>query len=255
MLHNITFCVLLYKQTESMFNMKEQEKNILEKYIQGSINELEYNELKQIVITGEDKKLLEMIDTCYHKDTNIYTISSFTKETLRNEIWQQIKKANYRKRIQKFAALAATILLPIFIFSTTYFYFQADKYKQKPNIITSNNGQKAEFTLPDGTSVHLNSGSKLSYNSEYNGNVREVTLEGEAFFDVIPNKDKPFIVKTSVFNIEVLGTSFNVSIYNDENIAETTLIEGKVKLTLNDAQSQPIYLTPSQKFVYSKSNK
>ena len=103
-----------------MFNMKEQEKNILEKYIQGSINELEYNELKQIVITGEDKKLLEMIDTCYHKDTNIYTISSFTKETLRNEIWQQIKKANYRKRIQKFAALAATILLPIFIFSTTY---------------------------------------------------------------------------------------------------------------------------------------
>ena len=58
MLHNITFCVLLYKQTESMFNMKEQEKNILEKYIQGSINELEYNELKQIVITGEDKKLL-----------------------------------------------------------------------------------------------------------------------------------------------------------------------------------------------------
>ena len=255
MLHNITFCVLLYKQTESMFNMKEQEKNILEKYIQGSINELEYNELKQIVITGEDKKLLEMIDTCYHKDTNIYTISSFTKETLRNEIWQQIKKANYRKRIQKFAALAATILLPIFIFSTTYFYFQADKYKQKPNITTSNNGQKAEFTLPDGTSVHLNSGSKLSYNSEYNGNVREVTLEGEAFFDVIPNKDKPFIVKTSVFNIEVLGTSFNVSIYNDENIAETTLIEGKVKLTLNDAQSQPIYLTPSQKFVYSKSNK
>ena len=75
-----------------MFNMKEQEKNIREKYIQGSINELEYNELKQIVITGEDKKPLEMIDTCYHKDTNIYTISSFTKETLRNEIWQQIKR-------------------------------------------------------------------------------------------------------------------------------------------------------------------
>lgn len=117
MLHNITFCVLLYKQTESMFNMKEQEKNILEKYIQGSINELEYNELKQIVITGEDKKLLEMIDTCYHKDTNIYTISSFTKETLRNEIWQQIKKANYRKRIQKFGSSSLLPYYYLYLFS------------------------------------------------------------------------------------------------------------------------------------------
>ena len=136
-----------------MFNMEEQEKNILEKYIQGSINEMEYNELKQMVITGDEKKLLEMIDTCYHKDTNIYAMPLTAKDTLRNKIWQQIKKENFRKRIQKFAALAATILLPIFIFSTTYFYLQADKYKQKPNIITSNNGQKAEFTLPDGTSV------------------------------------------------------------------------------------------------------
>lgn len=115
-----------------------------------------------------------------------------------------------------------------------------------------NRGQRAGITLPDGTIVHLNSESKLTYTPEFNGKLREVSLEGEAFFEVTPNKEKPFIVKTSVFDVEVLGTSFNVSVYNDENIVETALIEGKVKLTMNGYPSKPVYLTPSQKFVYSR---
>ena len=155
-------------------------------------------------------------------------------------------------RLRKISSLAASILLPLFIFSTVYFYFQVDEYKHRPNVIVAENGQKAEFTLPDGSKVHLNGGSKLSYNAAYNGRLREVSLEGEAFFDVKQDKEKPFIVKTSVFDVEVLGTSFNVSVYNDENIVETALIEGKVKLTMNGYPSKPVYLTPSQKFVYSR---
>lgn len=63
------------------------------------------------------------------------------------------------------------------------------------------------------------------------------------------------MVKTSVFDVEVLGTSFNVSVYNDENIVETALMEGKVKLTMQGCPSKPVYLTPSQKFIYSRSDR
>ncbi len=235
--------------------MKENEKNILEKYSQGSISEEEYRSLKQMFLDGEDEKILKMIDEYCDKDTTVYTLSPEIKENLREKTWRQIKKDYFRKRLQKVAAIAAALLFPILAFSTLYFYFQADEYKQIQNAIVSQNGQKAEFTLPDGTCVHLNSGSKLSYSSDFNKNIRVVNLEGEAFFEVMPNKDKPFIVKTSVFDVEVLGTSFNVSVYDDEETVETALVEGKVKLTLNENREHPIYLTPSQKYVYSKNEK
>lgn len=241
-----------------MFDMSEQEKNILEKYSQGSISEEEYNTLKQMLAEGDDAEILRMIDECYERDASVYTIPPDVKPVLRDKIWQQIKKESRRKSLRKVAVWAAAVLLPVLIFSTAYLYLQVDEYKHVPNTIVVNNGQKAEFTLPDGTCVHLNSGSKLSYNSTFNKHRRIVSLEGEAFFEVQPNKEKPFIVKTSVFNVEVLGTSFNVSVYDDENSVETALIEGKVKLTLNESRSSSshsVYLTPSQKYVYSRSDK
>ena len=174
------------------------------------------------------------------------------KERTRRRIDEEIKKDLRRMWLKRVSTVAASLLIPILIFSTVYLYREMDHYKQIPNIVSVNRGQRAGITLPDGTIVHLNSESKLTYTPEFNGKLREVSLEGEAFFEVTPNKEKPFIVKTSVFDVEVLGTSFNVSVYNDENIVETALIEGKVKLTMNGYPSKPVYLTPSQKFVYSR---
>ncbi|HBB50277.1 MULTISPECIES: FecR family protein [Barnesiella] len=235
--------------------MKEQKKNILERYMQGLINEEEYNEFSQMVLDENDEKIFDLMDECICKNTNAYVMPSDVKLNLYDRIWEQIRKENIRVRLRKISSLAASILLPLFIFSTVYFYFQVDEYKHRPNVIVAENGQKAEFTLPDGSKVHLNGGSKLSYNAAYNGRLREVSLEGEAFFDVKQDKEKPFIVKTSVFDVEVLGTSFNVSAYDDEDMSEITLVEGKVKLSLNNSDDSPVYLTPSQKFVYSKNGK
>ena len=223
--------------------------------MQGSINEEEYNEFSQIVLDENNEKIFDLMDECIRKNTNAYAMPSDAKLNLHDRIWKQIQKENFRIRLRKVSSLAASILLPLFIFSTVYFYFQADEYKQKPNVIVAENGQKAEFTLPDGSKIHLNGGSKLAYNTTYNDRLREVTLEGEAFFDVKRDKEKPFIVKTSAFNVEVLGTSFNVSTYDDEDTSEITLVEGEVKLSLNNSDELPVYLTPSQKFVYSKTDK
>lgn len=94
-------------------------------------------------------------------------------------------------------------------------------------------GKTSELILPDGTRVHLNAGSRLVYPEFFADKVREVFLVGEAFFDVENDQDKPFVVQTTDIRIRVLGTRFNVSAYPADNIIETVLAEGKVRLELN----------------------
>lgn len=233
----------------------EKKSNILEKYIHGSISEEEYNELRQKARDDSDRSIPDMLDDCWQKDLNIHSMPRSVKERTRRRIDERIKKDLRRLWLKRASAIAASLLLPVLILSTVYLYREAEHYKHIPNIVSVNSGQRAGITLPDGTIIHLNSESKLTYTPDFNGKLREVTLEGEGFFEVTPNKEKPFIVKTSVFDVEVLGTSFNVSVYNDENIVETALIEGKVKLTMNKCPSKPVYLTPSQKFVYSRNDR
>lgn len=99
-------------------------------------------------------------------------------------------------------------------------------------------GSRTVLQLPDGTEVHLNYGSKLKYPQTFTGDTREVALEGEGYFDVAPNPDKPFIVKTQKLNIKALGTEFNVLSYADDDVIGTTLVEGKVVLTENLPEGQ-----------------
>lgn len=233
----------------------EKKSNILQKYINGSISEEEYNELRQKIQDNSDRSIPDMLDDCWQKDLNIHAMPQRAKERTRRHIDEKIKRDIRHLWLKRASVIAASLLLPVLILSTVYLYREANYYKQIPNTISVNRGQRAGITLPDGTIVHLNSESKLTYTPDFNGKLREVILEGEGFFEVTPNKEKPFIVKTSVFDVEVLGTSFNVSVYNDENIVETALIEGKVKLTMNRYPSKPVYLTPSQKFVYAKNER
>lgn len=91
-------------------------------------------------------------------------------------------------------------------------------------------GKNASIKLPDGTIAHLNAGSRLLYPSEFKGTNRVVSLIGEGYFNVTHNESMPFIVQTQEVNIEVLGTRFDVSAYPGDNVIETVLLEGKVKM-------------------------
>ena len=89
-------------------------------------------------------------------------------------------------------------------------------------------GSRTVVQLSDGTEVNLNYGSKIKYPRNFTGDTREITLSGEAYFDVAHNPDKPFIVKAGKLNVKALGTEFNVNAYPDDDIIATTLVEGKV---------------------------
>ncbi len=121
------------------------------------------------------------------------------------------------------------------------------------NEIVSKPGTKSKLILPDGTKVWLNSDSKLIYNSSFNDSVREVSLEGEAYFDVVKNAKKPFIVHTTGINIKVLGTAFNVKSYPREETIEATLVRGLIEVEkINEPKSSKIILHPNEKLVFNK---
>ena len=95
-------------------------------------------------------------------------------------------------------------------------------------------GKSSRVLLSDGTTVHLNAGSRLVYPEVFHGSTREVILSGEAFFEVSPDAERPFFVYTNDLRIRVLGTKFNVSAYPLDNVVETVLAEGRISLGRND---------------------
>ncbi|MGV8133868.1 MAG: FecR family protein [Mangrovibacterium sp.] len=115
-------------------------------------------------------------------------------------------------------------------------------------------GTRAKVILSDRSVVWLNAGSRLIYPSSFRDKKREVTLFGEAFFEVEKNPDQPFIVKTSGYRIKVLGTHFNVSAYPGDDISQTVLTEGSVQVTMEQDNwfDKNIVLKPNELFSYNK---
>lgn len=125
------------------------------------------------------------------------------------------------------------------------------------NTISTPRGGQYQVTLSDGTKVWLNAASSIRFPVVFIGKERKVEITGEAYFEVAKNKEKPFKVKASSSEIEVLGTHFNVNSYDDEASVKTTLLEGSVKISVpalgNDQTAK--FLKPGQQAGISKAGR
>ncbi|MFY7899242.1 MAG: FecR family protein, partial [Chitinophagaceae bacterium] len=121
--------------------------------------------------------------------------------------------------------------------------------EQQFHTITTPNGGEYELVLADGTKVWLNAASSLRFPTNFTSNTRTVTLSGEAYFEVTPNKNKPFIVETGKSTIHVLGTNFNVMNYPNESAIKTTLLEGSVSV---HHSNQTAKLLPGNQAIINK---
>jgi len=150
-----------------------------------------------------------------------------------NKAWANVdKRTSPNKRLitirsLKFATRIAAVLL-----ITLGIYYLWPKLSPTPDFtqFASNETMRID-TLPDGSIVHLNKASNLSYLADFNQKYREVTLEGEAFFEVSRNENKPFIIHAGEAQIKVLGTSFNVKAYPEQVEIEVEVETGKVELS------------------------
>lgn len=123
------------------------------------------------------------------------------------------------------------------------------------NLVQKQNakGVKSTIELADGSKIWLNADSKVQYPALFNGNTREVYLNGEAFFDIAKNPSKPFIIHLSNGTVRVLGTSFNIKAYDNEPVIETSVATGKVAFIpklKNNQKADTVFLTSNNKVVY-----
>lgn len=157
--------------------------------------------------------------------------------------------AKFFKKTFRVAAVAC--ILGIVSFSTYYYTRSNFTANNKDFVVSVSRGQKANVELPDGSRVWLNSDSKLSYNNSFNMDSRKVNLQGEAYFEVVKNRNKRFIVTTKGINVEALGTVFCVKSYTEDSLITTTLIEGKVRVANEDSET---LLYPHEMVTYNPTN-
>lgn len=222
----------LYKLTKYYLEGKLSDEN--EKIL---LDWIKANEDNQRLFLNEQKLLSRAIVNRKHKTID------FKWQSLINRMEPFTKQNNTRKLILKVASIAAAFILGII--ATTIVIPKlnpsSNQSVQKQNI-TVPFGAKTNIELPDGSFVWLNSGSTLSFPSEF-GNNRLVSLIGEAFFEVEKN-EIPFIVSTSYGEVEVKGTSFNVKAFN-EDILQATLVTGSV-LVREKENNKEFTLRPGQ---------
>lgn len=182
-------------------------------------------------------------------DANFQTFLYYRKE-YDIQLLSGTKTEKVKKRVLPLSPLitsiAAAILL-LFIISGIYIMTSVYKNEVKYNTIIVPAGQRINLILSDNTNLWLNSNSKFRYPTEFSKENRTVYLDGEAYFEVSKDKNKPFIVKTVEGDILVTGTTFNVEAYSHLNSFETSLFEGGVDILKDDIKL--FSLEPNQKSI------
>ena len=206
-------------------------KELIEKYFDGNITDAEIKELSDWI--KNDRHLQNWWEEEFSKsDAGINPV-------LRDKLFARIKEQTQGKEEtqgkEKPRTIrmnpwkwAAAIVLPICIAFFTYYLVDSSQTVGAPFIVKADKGDKATIELPDGTNVVLNSASQLSYLNNFGENVRRVQLNGEAYFKVAHDEKHAFIVQVGDLEVKVLGTSFNVSAYEDAKDVTVVLLEGKV---------------------------
>ena len=227
---------------------------ILSKYFSGELNRSEESELFRQM--ENDETLRDE----YIRLQNIYALTQLLKHPLQeadgvkgfNSFTHRLK---VRKRQKIFVSLLQYAAISLLLIASTFFLTRAlilqSNATAEMNTLYVPAGQRAQLTLHDGTQVWLNAQSTLTYPARFSRNRREVSVVGEAYFDVVENREKPFIVTTQQLTMEVLGTKFNVFSYPDAGYTQTALVEGSLKVSETGKKSQPVLLSPNQQVTYS----
>lgn len=218
-----------------------QHAEIIARYLSGEMNETEHADFeKQINSSVEDKLLIENMKkqweslAYYQKKKIPDTRQAWDKLHMRLEDEQLIPDQNLiiKKSIAVNFMRAAAVIL-VLLATGAFFYFGINR-KPKAEMVRLNTGTETNTlvkTLTDGSIIYIAHNSSFSFPEEFEKKTRNVELQGEAFFDIMPDPEKPFIIETDEAFIEVLGTAFNVKTKNGSNF-ELIVDRGKVKVTL-----------------------
>lgn len=224
----------------------EKDRNLLRKYLAGNC-------------TPEER---ERVDAWYNSfdyaplPTSAKEISSLQK--IQQALLDQIRKEPHGPTHIFPWSVVLRVAAAFFLFSSIALtlYLSMDSRATVVREFHTQNGEQKVVTLVDGSVVTLNAGSTLQVLSDFDAKTREVSLSGEAYFDVAKDASRPFIVSTGDIHTRVLGTSFNVQAYTNEGDLTVTVAEGKVRVDKavgeNNHASVSSGIIPGQQLIYNK---
>ena len=224
---------------------------LLAKKKSGEATEAELHELEQL--GDADKVTGEIVDRVWLAPMEAVP-QSFPNKQVWNRIQQNVYVGEHRKgrmvTLARWSAAAAVVGLAVGAWFLKPHRSIAPMQTQTLNQVATQAGSKTRVELPDGTQVWLNANSQINYSAAAFGlENRQVTLTGEAYFDVAKNEKIPFVIQTGEVTIKVLGTAFTVRAYPREHTVETALIRGSVSVTTRQDPERPILLKPAEKLI------
>ena len=219
------------------------------------------------IATPEDAKLVAEWFTTEEGSDYLEAAMTRDSELIKNEVadlyvnhdipsrqmLEQIRKNIRVKKLKRICFRVAAVLIPVLFIIGFYIHlnskvdlFGTSEYEE----VVVGKGERIQIMFQDGTRVYINSDSKLKYPKKFALNTREVFLEGEAYFVVAKNKNRPFIVNLNGPVIQVVGTSFNVQDYPENKDIVVCLDEGSINLTLPTEKKYPV--RPGERLIYNK---
>ena len=222
------------------------------KYFSGEVAIEEANEIEQwISLCDENKKIAEQIYFLFFASETIKISQQVDPHKALKQVNKRIDNEKRKLFLQRLQKIAAVLFIPLFLCSIALLYQLSNQSVNYVELRT-NPGMVTSVVLPDNSRVWLNSESYIKYPDKFKGDVREVTIEGEVYFEVEKDVEHKFIVNTPHdVKIEVLGTRFNINAYDTDNTISTTLVSGKVNLLYNDRENvvRKVEMVPNQRSV------
>lgn len=229
---------------------------LLHKFRSGDITPAEFQDLRTHMDTISDVELKHLLETEWEEFEDHSPLSEEKMKTLYEGLHIRSEEVKPRFTLKRYwMQIAASLLLLIAGSLTVLTFMQRNEINalaEQNVVIRSGDYGKSLVTLPDGTIVHLNAKSSLTYSQDFGRNDRKVALSGEGFFEVKKDTEKKFTVGTGYMDIAVLGTKFNVYAYETKDIVEMSLVEGSVDVTTSRPPYQSIRVKPNEKVVYNK---
>ncbi len=214
--------------------------DILRKYFYGQLMPQEELQVQEwLAKHGEEPQVRAQLDAIMKEvESEDVALSSEAFADVCRKLGLRVKRSRglNLKNIARWAmSIAACMILP-FLGAVAYKYLVPEEEAQWLEMKVPY-GQKSELVLADGTCLHLNAGSRITYPSEFIGKERRIFVDGEVFAEVAKNPEKPFIIASGDVDVKVLGTTFNFKAYDNAECVELLLLEGKVQMNI-DAQNR-----------------
>lgn len=251
--------------------MKKQEKtdqerqNLLIRYLTEKTTEAEQRDVESWILASdhnrkefmEIQRILEKVDVYYY-------LSAFDED----KAWDAVRSRIHHSQViagepalksgrKRFPAILKYAAVALILVTTGLFGYHLVNRNISGSAIQHVSSREKDLPkdliLPDGTNITLNSNTDITYPTKFSAKYREVTLKGEAFFDVQPDPDCPFVIDAGEARINVLGTSFNVCAYPASETIEVVVETGKVEILQTTPEpTNPVLLTPGEKATLSK---